>query len=64
MFKKGGFQKTKKRSVLSDEQKQEIKEVFDLFDNDQSGTISTKDLSVAMRALGFEPRREEIESMK
>jgi Ca2+-binding EF-hand superfamily protein len=46
-----------------EEQKQEIKEAFDLFDTDGSGSIDSKELKVAMRALGFEPKKEEIAKM-
>eukprot|EP00919_Chromeraceae_sp_WS-2016_P007807 GHVR01018437.1.p1 GENE.GHVR01018437.1~~GHVR01018437.1.p1 ORF type:complete len:168 (-),score=55.64 GHVR01018437.1:225-728(-) len=52
-----------KRMELTDEQKQEIKEAFDLFDTDGSGTIDAKELKVAMRALGFEPKKEEVRKM-
>lgn len=48
---------------ITDEQRQEIKEAFDLFDTDQSGFIDGKELKVAMRALGFEPRKEEVQKM-
>jgi Ca2+-binding EF-hand superfamily protein len=48
---------------LTPEQKQEIREAFDLFDTDGSGTIDSKELKVAMRALGFEPKKEEIKKM-
>ncbi|KAI8925750.1 hypothetical protein BC831DRAFT_459589 [Entophlyctis helioformis] len=48
---------------LTPEQKQEIREAFDLFDTDGSGTIDVKELKVAMRALGFEPKKEEIKRM-
>ena len=48
---------------LSEEQKNDIREAFNLFDSQGSGTIDTKDLKVAMRALGFEPRKEEIKKM-
>jgi len=51
------------RKELTEEQKQEIKEAFDLFDTDGSGSIDSKELKVAMRALGFEPKKEEIEKM-
>ena len=51
------------RVELSDEQRQEIKEAFDLFDTDGSGSIDSKELKVAMRALGFEPRKEEVKRM-
>jgi len=47
----------------TEEQKQEIKEAFDLFDTDGSGSIDSKELKVAMRALGFDPKKEEIQKM-
>ncbi len=49
--------------TLTEEQKQEIREAFDLFDTDGSGSIDAKELKVAMRALGFEPKKEEIKKM-
>nr|KAJ3419746.1 hypothetical protein HK105_006551 [Polyrhizophydium stewartii] len=52
-----------KQHELSPEQKQEIREAFDLFDTDGSGTIDIKELKVAMRALGFEPKKEEVKKM-
>ncbi|KAF7252833.1 Centrin-1, partial [Varanus komodoensis] len=51
------------KQELSEEQKQEIREAFDLFDTDGSGSIDVKELKVAMRALGFEPKKEEIRTM-
>ncbi|TPX44814.1 hypothetical protein SeMB42_g03515 [Synchytrium endobioticum] len=53
----------RKPHELTSEQKQEIREAFDLFDTDGSGTIDAKELKVAMRALGFEPKKEEIRKM-
>ena len=32
-------------------------------DTDSSGTIETQELKIAMRALGFEPKQEEIGRM-
>ncbi|KAJ3276603.1 Centrin-1 [Terramyces sp. JEL0728] len=52
-----------KQNELTPDQKQEIREAFDLFDTDGSGTIDVKELKVAMRALGFEPKKEEIKKM-
>ncbi|UJR21332.1 hypothetical protein I4U23_024426 [Adineta vaga] len=54
---------TGNRPELTEEQKTEIREAFDLFDADGSGTIDVKVLKVAMRALGFEPKKEEIKKM-
>ena len=51
------------RIEMTEEQKQEIREAFDLFDTDGSGTIDAKELKIAMRALGFEPKKEEIRKM-
>ncbi|KAK2507973.1 hypothetical protein MC885_003375 [Smutsia gigantea] len=48
---------------LTEGQKQEVREAFDLFDVDGSGTIDVKELKVALRALGFEPRKEEMKKM-
>ena len=62
-FKKTALGRPKKRTELTEEQRQEIKEAFDLFDTDGSGSIDAKELKVAMRALGFEPKREEIKKM-
>ncbi|XP_050307858.1 uncharacterized protein LOC126744462 [Anthonomus grandis grandis] len=48
---------------LSEDQKNDIKEAFDLFDTEGTGRIDSKDLKVAIRALGFEPKKEEIKKM-
>ena len=53
-FNAGG----KKQKELTDEQKQEIKEAFDLVDTDGSGSVDSKELKFAVRAPG---RREEQE---
>ncbi|XP_044747790.1 caltractin-like [Coccinella septempunctata] len=58
-YKKSGGLKLE----LNEEQKNDIREAFDLFDNDNCGKIESKDLKVAMRALGFEPKKEEIKKM-
>lgn len=48
---------------LTEEQKQEIREAFDLFDADGTGTIDVKELKVATRVVGLEPKKEEIKKM-
>ncbi|KAI4463792.1 calcium binding protein [Holotrichia oblita] len=48
---------------LTEEQKVDIREAFDLFDTEGTGKIDTKELKVAIRALGFEPKKEEIKRM-
>jgi Ca2+-binding EF-hand superfamily protein len=42
---------------LSEENRQELREVFNMFDTDGSGDISTKELLAAMKALGFTSMR-------
>uniref|UniRef100_A0A8D2N821 EF-hand domain-containing protein n=1 Tax=Zonotrichia albicollis TaxID=44394 RepID=A0A8D2N821_ZONAL len=48
---------------LPEEQQREIRDAFELFDTDGSGSIDVKELKVAMRALGFEPKKEEIKKI-
>ena len=48
---------------LTEEQKQEFKDVFSLFDKDGDGTVSTKELGVVMRALSQNPTDAEIAEM-
>ncbi|XP_066582989.1 uncharacterized protein [Prorops nasuta] len=65
-YRKPGANSKKKgmpKFDLTEEEKADIKEAFDLFDPDGTGRISTKELKVAMRALGFEPKKEEIKKL-
>merc|ERR1711907_210425 len=48
---------------LSAQQVAECKEAFELFDTDASGNIDVRELKVAMRALGFEVRSDEVKKM-
>ncbi len=49
--------------TLTEDELQEISDAFKLFDTDESGTIDADELKVAMRAMGFEPKREEVRRM-
>ena len=51
------------RGALTPDEEEEIEEAFKLFDTDDSGTIDADELKVAMRAMGFEPKREETRRM-
>jgi len=50
-----------KQDELTEEQKHAIKDAFDLFDADGSEEIDSNELKVAMRALGVEPKKEDIQ---
>eukprot|EP01028_Stygiella_incarcerata_P004230 TRINITY_DN1905_c0_g1_i2.p1 TRINITY_DN1905_c0_g1~~TRINITY_DN1905_c0_g1_i2.p1 ORF type:complete len:168 (-),score=68.15 TRINITY_DN1905_c0_g1_i2:261-764(-) len=45
---------------LTEEQKQEIKEAFELFDTEKTGRIDAHEMKVAMRALGFDVKKEHV----
>ena len=48
---------------LTDAQKADLKEAFTLFDTDGSGAIDSSELCTAMAALGFNPKKSEIDKM-
>ncbi|KAG8130920.1 putative Centrin 3 protein [Naja naja] len=59
--------KRKKRRELTEEQKQEIKDAFELFDTDKDNAIDYHELKaihvllkVAMRALGFDVKKADV----
>jgi centrin-1 len=61
--KKAAQKRSNFRQELTEQQKTEVKEAFDLFDTDGSGVIEAKELKVALRALGFEPQKDEIKRL-
>jgi hypothetical protein len=50
----------RERPELTEEQKTEIKEAFELFDSDKDNCIDYHELKVAMRALGFDLKKAEV----
>jgi centrin-3 len=48
---------------LTEDQRQEIKEAFELFDTDKDGAIDYHELKVALRALGFDMKKAEVVKM-
>lgn len=48
------------KSELLDDQKQEIREAFQLFDMNNDGFLDYHELKVALRALGFEVTKKEV----
>lgn len=51
------------RFPLSEEQLEELREVFSLFDVTQSGTIDAREFKASLRALGFDVKKDHIKSM-
>lgn len=48
------------KKELLEEQKQEIREAFNLFDMNNDGYLDYHELKVAIRALGFEMSKQEV----
>ncbi|XP_035210351.1 caltractin-like [Stegodyphus dumicola] len=59
----GGKKKSSNKIELTDEQKKDIEDAFYIFDEGRTGFIEARNLKVALRALGFEPRKDEIKKM-
>ena len=48
------------RAELTQDQQLEIREAFDIFDSDKSGSIDRHELRVALRAMGFDASKSEV----
>ncbi|KAI8586947.1 hypothetical protein BDZ88DRAFT_266326 [Geranomyces variabilis] len=57
------IRKPMQRVELSSEQKEAIKDVFNLFDTDGSGDVDVTELQILMRALGLDPQPGEAEQL-
>ena len=51
------------KKEITEEQKEEIKSVLGLFNGEIDGTIESSKLKLAMKALGFEPTEEEVNTL-
>ncbi|XP_065828249.1 centrin-3-like [Oscarella lobularis] len=56
----GDRTKRRRRRELTEEQKQEIREAFELFDTDKDDAIDYHELKVAMKALGFDVKKQDV----
>ena len=62
--KKNEFDPKKyEKNGLTEEEVMEIKEAFDLFDNDKSGTIDTNELKQALKNLGIDAKNQTLSNM-
>ncbi|KNE65459.1 hypothetical protein AMAG_11082 [Allomyces macrogynus ATCC 38327] len=46
--------------ALTDDQRAEVREAFELFDTDKDGILDYHEVKVAMRALGFDVKKAEV----
>jgi len=53
----------RQRQGLDEEQVEELREAFNLFDTEHSGNIDARELKAALRALGFEVKKEDVRRM-
>mmetsp|Transcript_36073 Transcript_36073/g.84571 ORF Transcript_36073/g.84571 Transcript_36073/m.84571 type:complete len:214 (-) Transcript_36073:87-728(-) len=60
---RGGRQPPRGHQGLDEEQVEELREAFNLFDTEHSGTIDARELKAALRALGFEVKKEDVRRM-
>merc|ERR1739842_237725 len=56
--------KQNQHQQLNENQKRELKEAFELFDTDNSGSIDMKELRAAMKALGYDAQKEELKKIR
>lgn len=59
-----GARRKPKRIELSDDQRLEIKEAFELFDTEKSGTIGFHELKVCLKAFGFNVKKKDINDLR
>ena len=55
--------KQRRKGGLSENQIEELRAAFELFDTDGSGAIDYSELKAAMRSLGLETKKEELRKM-
>jgi centrin-2/centrin-1 len=48
---------------LSPQQRGELRQAFDLFDTEGTGRIQAQEIKVALRALGFEVKKDELKAL-
>ncbi|XP_045506008.1 caltractin-like isoform X1 [Colias croceus] len=57
------FTDVKARLFLTDDQKNDLHQAFNLLDYNGEGKIKAEDFRVAIKALGYEPTKEELQKM-
>jgi Ca2+-binding EF-hand superfamily protein len=54
---------TKKNLELTEEQRREVREIFEIFDSDRNGFLEYYELKSALRSLGFEAKKMEVKEI-
>ncbi|KAG6460706.1 hypothetical protein O3G_MSEX012147 [Manduca sexta] len=57
------FKEAQAKFVLTSEQENDLREAFNLLDYTGEGKINAEDFRVAIKALGYEPTKEELQKM-
>jgi centrin-1 len=60
---RGKPQAKRGKAALNEEQLEELREAFNLFDTDHSGAVDAREMKAAMRALGFDVKKEQVRQM-
>jgi len=53
----------RRKRIISDEQMEELREAFGLFDSDNKGALDARELKAAIRAMGFDVKKEQVRKM-
>ena len=56
-------QDSRLRIELTEAQKNELRQAFDLFDSEGTGRIQAQEIKVALRALGYEVKKDELKGL-
>ena len=51
------------RVVLTKEQKEDIRQIFELYDKNEDNTIDVSELRNSLRAMGFQADKEEVKRL-
>ncbi|CAH0730405.1 unnamed protein product, partial [Brenthis ino] len=57
------FKEVDAHLILTEKQKNDLREAFNLLDYSGEGKIKAEDFRVAIKALGYEPTKEELQNM-
>ena len=53
----------RRKTVLSEDQMDELREAFGLFDSDNKGALDARELKAAIRAMGFDVKKDQVRKM-